>query len=149
MELDTLILADAASTPFDGKFYIHGGGLTRYEIAGLPAQIPLGVLIRFRVSEKDAHLDHRLYVALIGPAGVPNVAPVEIQAMPPDDAPDLLEGEEQFFQIGFRIPAIAIREGLYQLELRHNDQLVRKVPLPVVVTPGGIDRSPPNRNDEN
>ena len=138
MELDALILADAASTPGDGKFYIHGGGFTRYEISALPAQIPLAVLVRLKVTAKDAEQEQRFNVALIGPQGVPNVEPIEILAVPPEADPDLVEGEEQFLQVSLDIPAFAVRAGLYHLELRINGDLVRRVPLPVVVMNGEV-----------
>ncbi|HYJ22604.1 MAG TPA: hypothetical protein VEW07_11360 [Solirubrobacterales bacterium] len=133
MELDTLILADAASTPND-KFYIHGGGFSRYELPGLPAPMPLGVLLRVRVSEADMKTEHVFRIAFIGPTGLPNVPPVDLVAFPPEEIPPLLPGEERFAHVALQIPAMAVREGLYHLELHIDGELARKIPLPVVVT---------------
>jgi hypothetical protein len=134
VELDALILADAASLPGDGKFYIHGGGLTRYDIPALPAPIPIAVLVRLRVENGDLEKEHRINLVLMGPLEIPNVEPIEILATPPEERPDLAEGQEQFLELPLTIPGIALRAGLYQLELRVNGRLAKRVPLPVVVS---------------
>lgn len=133
MELDAVFFADAVSTPPDGKFYVHGAGFTRYEISELPAPIPFSVLARFRVEAGDDGKEHRFKFTLIGPAGVPNVNPIEGAALPPEEAPDLAEGEEQFFPVALDIHAFAVRDGLYHLEVELDGKLVRRVPLAVVV----------------
>ncbi len=90
MELDSLILADAVSTPPDDKFYIHGGGFSRYEVPGLPFPVPLGVLIRLKVDDEDLHKSHQFLVAFIGPTGLPNVPPVEFVGTPPPKTTELM-----------------------------------------------------------
>ena len=139
MELDSFILADAVSVAENGKFYIHGGGLTRYDIPGLPAPIPIATLIRLRIEEGDLEKENRLNLALMGPLGMPNVEPFEILAVPPQDEPDLGEGQQQFLEMALTIPAVAVRDGLYQVELRVNGRLAKQVPLPVVVTEEVLD----------
>ena len=133
MELDALIIADAVSTPPDDKFYIHGGGFSRYEVPLLPHPIPLGVLLRLRVHDEDLTRTHKFGVALIGPLGVPNVPAVEFEATPPAVTTELAEGEEQFANIALQIGAVAMRAGLYHLEVHINGELARRVPLPVVL----------------
>lgn len=136
MKFDALILADAA-TVVGEKFFIHGGGLTRYEVPGLPAQIPLSVLIRFLVEDGDLDQEKRLTLTLLGPQGIPNVAPVEIGAVyTTPEAGTVVEGQQQFLQIALSIPAVAVREGLYKVELRLDGKLAKRVPFPVVVNPG-------------
>ncbi len=79
MQLDAFILADAVATPGDGKFYVHGGGVSRIEAANLPAQIQLGVLIQLGgIKDDDVGVDHRLRLTLFGPTGLPNVEPIEL-----------------------------------------------------------------------
>jgi hypothetical protein len=133
MKLDALILADAVSTPPDGRFYVHGGGLTRYEIPGLPAMIPLGVLARLRAEDDDIGKESIFRFTLIGPTGLPNVEPVEASVTVEDHEMNRLEGEETFLNLGLQIPGLAVRDGLYRLELRMDGRIVRNVPLPVVV----------------
>jgi hypothetical protein len=138
MDLETLIVADAVSTPPDGKFYVHGGGITRLEIPSLPSPIPLGLLIRLKIDEHDLEHDHRILVTLIGPAGVPNTPPMELGLQPPgeDERGEPAEGEEMFVNIALRIPAVAVRAGLYRLQVEVDGTLAREVPIPVIVAEG-------------
>jgi hypothetical protein len=137
VKIDTIILADAVSTPPDGKFYIHGGGFSRYEVPMLPFPIPLGVLIRLKIEEGDLDRPHHFRVALVGPTGNPNVPPIELEATAPPDVVGPAEGEERFANIALHIPAVAVRDGLYHLEVHVEDELERRIPLPVMVAPGG------------
>jgi hypothetical protein len=133
MKVDALILADAVSSPPDGKFYIHGGGLTRYELAGLPAPLPLGVLARIKIGKDDLKKSNLIRFTLVGPTGAANVDPIEVRIANSHGEPDLLDGEEEFMQLALQIPGVAVREGLYHLELQINGRVARRVPLPVVV----------------
>ena len=138
MEVDALILADAVSAPPDGKIYVHGGGFSRYEIPRLPAPIPLGVWIRIRVEDADIDKPHSIEVTLLGPAGVPNIPPIAVEAVPPSEGMEALaEGEERFLNLALQLPAVAVRDGLYHLQLQIDGELAREVPLPVVVTGEG------------
>lgn len=133
MELDALVLAEAVTITDEGKFFIHGGGFTRFDVPRLPAPIPIDVLIRLRVEDGDLKKDQRLKLALMGPQGIPNVEPIEVLAIPPKKAPELVDGQEQFLQIALTLPGIALRAGLYHVEFRINGRLAKKVPLPVVI----------------
>jgi len=134
MKLETVVIADAVSTPGDGKFYVHGGGYSRIEISGLPAPIPISVFIRFQVEKGDDSGEHRFCITLIGPAGVPNVYPIEGEAVPPPKGPqDLLDEEEQYLDVAAEIPAVAVRQGVYRLQIELDGKLARELPLPVVV----------------
>lgn len=136
MELETLIVADSVSTPPDGKFYIHGGGISRLEVPSLPFPIPLGILLRLRIeSEDDLRRSHRVGVVLRGPRGVPNVPGVEFDLAPPEDLP-LLEGEEQFANVSLQINAVAVLAGLYRVEIALDGETVRELPIPVIVAEG-------------
>jgi len=133
LKLDALILADATSTPPGGKFYVHGGGFSRFEVGALPASIPVGVLARLRIEKGDAIEGHAFRFALIGPLGIPNVDPIEYEVGSAGRTHDLVEGEEEFLHLSIQIPGIAVRDGLYHVEFRIDGRLVRKVPMPVVV----------------
>ncbi len=136
MELETLIVADAVSTPPDGKFYVHGGGISRLEVPMLPFPIPLGVLLRFRIDEDDLNRSHRVALVLIGPADIPNVPGIEFDLAPPEEPPTLAPGEEHFTQIGMQINAVAVRAGLHHLQVDLDGERVRHVPIPVIVAEG-------------
>ncbi len=139
MELETLIIADAVSTPPDDKFYVHGGGISRLEVPVLPFPIPIGVLLRLKLDDEDLRRSHHFRVALIGPLGVPNVPTIEFDASPPDKEPaPLAEGEERFSHIAIQINAVAVNSGLYRLEVHIDGELVRSVPIPVVLMSGPV-----------
>jgi hypothetical protein len=131
VELDTLIIADAVSTPPDGKFYVHGGGFSRYEVPALPFPLPLGVLIRLRLEDADFGQSFQLGVTLIGPTGNPNVPGVEIGLSPPPDSEPALVGEERSANIALQIPATAQREGVHRLEITLGGVVVATRSLPV------------------
>lgn len=133
MKLDAIILADAVATPDGDKFFVHGGGITRIEVPELPAEIPFQVLARFKIDPSDRMSEHMFEVVLIGPQGIPNVDPIRFIAVPPPHEPDLAEGEEEYLNIPIQVPAHAIRDGLYHLEVHLQDKRIRRVPLPVVV----------------
>jgi hypothetical protein len=142
MKLDALILADAATVVGD-KYFVHGGGFTRYEVPRLPAPIPFSALVRFLVDESDFDKEHSLRLTLTGPAGIPNIEPVEIGAVyPSPDADDLVEGQQLFMQFALAVPAVALLAGIYHFELALDGKLLRDVPLPVVVNPGLVPISP-------
>lgn len=141
MELETLIVADGVSTPPDGKFYIHGGGISRVEVPQLPFPMPLGVLLRFRVDDDDLLRSHRIALVLIGPRGVPNVPGVEFDLAAPDDLPEAVAGEERFTNVGLQINAVAVLGGLYHLQVDLDGKRVRNVPIPVIV-PSGVEAFP-------
>jgi len=136
MELDALIVADAVSTPPDGKFYIHGGGISRVEVPMLPFPIPLGLLLRFKVDDEDFTRSHRVGVVLIGPAGLPNVPGVEFDLAAPDELPPSVDGEEHFVNIGLQLNGVAVRAGIHRLEVDLDGQRARTVPIPVIVAVG-------------
>jgi hypothetical protein len=142
VELDTVLLADAA-TVVGEKFFVHGGGLTRYEIPGIPAQIPIEILIRLLVDDDDAGKEVELTVTLLGPQGIPNVEPLTLRAITPKPKKgELAEGQQQFLQIALGVPGVAIREGLYHVEIHLGGNLVKKIPFPVIIDPDLLIISP-------
>ncbi len=137
MQLDSLIIADAVSTPPDDKFYVHGGGISRLEVPMLPFPIPMGVLLRLKIDDDDLRRSHHFRVALIGPLRRPNVPGIEFDTFAPDvEPPPLVDGEERFTHIALQINAVAVRSGLYRLEVHIDGELVRSVPIPVVLSGG-------------
>jgi hypothetical protein len=135
MRLDAFILADAASTPGDGKFYVHGGGLSRFVVPVLPFPLGVAAFIRFEVDEDDIRQAHQFRVAVLGPVG-PNIRPIDFQNVP-EEPVQLLEGEQRFMQIGLNLPLFIVRPGLYNVALYVDGDLVRSIPVPLVVDERG------------
>jgi hypothetical protein len=132
MRLDAFVLADAVSTPGDGKFYIHGGGLSRFSVPMLPFPLGVAVFIRFEVDDADLSEPHQFQVAVQGPQG-PNIRPLAVHAGPWEDPPPLLDGEQRFMQFGLNLPLGIVRTGLYRVELSADGELVRSLPVPLVL----------------
>jgi hypothetical protein len=132
MRLDAFILADAASTPGDGKFYIHGGGLSRFVVPQLPYPLGVALFIRFEIDDEDIRVRHRFRVMVFGPVG-PNIHPLEFESEPTKKPPPILEGEQRFMQIGLNLPLFIVRTGLYRIELHLDGDIVRSIPIPLVV----------------
>jgi Family of unknown function (DUF6941) len=132
VRLDAFILADAVSTPGDGKFYIHGGGLSRFVVPMLPFPLGVGLFIRFEVDDADLTRQHHLRVVVYGPVG-PNLPPLDIVAEPPEEPSPLLPDEQRFMQVGLMLPLAVVRTGLYRVELELDGELVRSLPVPLVL----------------
>ena len=141
MRLDAFLLADAASTPPDGKFYVHGGGLSRFVVPMLPFPLGVAVFIRFEVVDDDLRHAHDFRVSVTGPVG-PNIAPLHFRAEAVHDPPPILEGEERYLHIALNLPLAIVRTGTYRLDLHVDDTLVRSQNVPLVLEGGGVDWMP-------
>jgi hypothetical protein len=139
MEIDAFFIADHVAAPPDGKFYVQGAAFSRVEVSGLPTPLNLGVVALLRVSEAEAGEEHRVRITLFGPTEMPNVDAIE-GVTQPQEISGQLDGEEIFIQIAVMIPGIAVREGLHQVELVVDDQMIRRIPLPVMVRPADVDQ---------
>jgi hypothetical protein len=133
MQLDTFMLADAATGTPDGKLFIHGGGITRINPPVLPwTQPQLAIVARLLMDPDDWDATHELQLLVLDPDGalVMPPAPIPVTAPP---RPQAAEGEEQYVQLalGLASPTFA-REGTYRVELRLGERLLRSLPLSVV-----------------
>jgi hypothetical protein len=133
MRLDALLLADAVSAPPDGKFYLHGGGITHLNVPVLPFTIPqIGVFIRLEVDEDELGDPHTFKLAMTDPDGAFLVQPQEFAAGPIEAAP-LAPGEERYIAIALNLGGITFgRAGLHHFDFHIDRELARSVPLPVV-----------------
>jgi hypothetical protein len=138
LRLNALLVADAVSAPPDGKFYIHGGGLTRLTVPIIPFPIPqLGVFVRLEVGEDEDLIGsvHEFRFALTDPDGVALGVPPKFQAAipgPPPGAPGPEPGEQRFVVLAVNLAGIIVgRTGLHTLEFHVDDELLGEVPLPV------------------
>jgi hypothetical protein len=132
MRLDAFLIADAASTSDDGKFFIHGGGISRFVVPMLPYPLGVAVFIRFEVDDAEIQQAHRFRVAVLGPVG-PNIQPLDFESVPAEEPPPVLDGEQRFMQIGLNLPLGIIRTGLYRVELYLDGELLRSIPVPLVL----------------
>jgi hypothetical protein len=95
VKVDFFILADAASAA-EGKLYLHGGAITRLNLASLPAAVTLAGAVRLLVDESDPTKPpqrfgvewHRPDGTLLGPA-------LEAETPPEPQQEGLREGEER------------------------------------------------------
>jgi hypothetical protein len=131
MRLDAFFIADAASTLEDDKFYIHGGGLSRFVVPTLPFPLGVSAFIRFQVDDADIQSTHHFQLAVLGPVG-PNIRPIDFESIPQQPLP-LLEEEQRFMQISLNLPLFIVRIGLYRVQLRVDGRLVRTIPVPLIV----------------
>lgn len=132
MRLETLILADAVSSPPDGKFYVLGGGITRINLLELPTLTQLGLFVRFQFDEDEPLDAHQVKIQLLDPEGedILKGAP-EVTIPPLTNPPPLAEGEQRFVALAVNLNAIPIRrEGLHRFRVSVDGGMVREVPLP-------------------
>lgn len=124
------MLADHA-TACEGKLYVNGGGITRFQVPTVPFALPgLGVVLRFRMDPEDMG-EHKFHIQFINPDGV--------QVLPPDPipvtlapTPDSLDGEESFaqFVLGFAgLPILTT--GMHTFRISWDDELLREFCIPV------------------
>jgi hypothetical protein len=134
MRLDAFLLADAVSTPPDGKVYVHGGGLTRIMAPSLPFILPqLGVLARFEVDESELQAPHEFVISLTGPDGAYVIPPGHLRSEPVGALGPLPDGEEHYLQIALNFGSLPLASaGIYRFELHADDEPVKTMTIPVV-----------------
>jgi len=137
MRLDALLLADAVSAPPDGKFYIHGGGFTRFTVPVLPFTTQLGVFIRLELDEADITKQHLFKFSMTDPEEAFVLLPQELAGGPFEEGAlareALVEGEERYLALALMFGGVTFgRAGLHRFHFYLGEKLMRSVPLPVV-----------------
>lgn len=137
MRLNALLVADAVSAPPDGKFYIHGGGLTRLTVPQMPFVVPrLALFIRLEVDADEVGTSHEFCVEFRDPQGGPRGALSPFTAIIPPPVPELVEGEERFVVITLNIAGIPIEQaGLHSLVFLIDGEVVSQTQFPVLLVP--------------
>jgi hypothetical protein len=150
MRVETVLLADAASTSQDGKLNLLGGGITRINLPTLPWNLVAAVVIRAKVDPSDLEGDapHRLALDLRNPAGsskLPRVleTPVLRQALR-ETAGRSLPHEDQYLHIIAAFQNIPLtEEGVHSVVVLLGDALAWELHIPVVRVGGAVLLSPP------
>jgi hypothetical protein len=136
MRLDTFLLADAVSTPPDGKLYIHGGGITSLTLPELPFVIPqLALLIRVQLEADELAERHAFELSFTDPTGA-NVVPQLRFVTDPEAPAERGEDEERFIQVAFAFGGLTLsRAGTHTITLLGDGQKLRQLKLPAVHIP--------------
>jgi hypothetical protein len=140
MKLETILVADAVSAPPDGKFYLHGAGITRFNVPQLPTIVHMGILARFELDEHEPYERHRIAIHLTDPNEVDLLkGGPELWTDVPTEPPQHVEGEQRFLALVINLDSLVIQqEGMHHLQIDLDGVTIRAVPLPVVLlTPPG------------
>jgi len=109
MLLSAFLIADAVSAPPDGKFYIHGGGLTQLAVPFLPFPVPqIGVFVRLEVDPEEIGRAHEFRFKLTDPDDSPVGALPQFEAPLPEGQVPLEAGEQRFVVLGMNIGGIMV-----------------------------------------
>lgn len=126
------LVADAAAS-FNGKLYIHGGGISRITAPLIPWHQPsLAVVARFLLDEDELGEPQRLGIRLVDPDDALVVPPAHGEATV-DPSDQTVVGEEYYLQLAITLgPVLFTREGVFRFELLIDDEVVWTLPIPVV-----------------
>lgn len=134
MRLDVCLLAEAAAG-YDGKLFVHGGGVTRIVAPIIPWTHPqLALVVRLELEDGDTQQEHELAVQIEDPSGDPIVP----RATFPIQVGEFLgvEGEGAYVNFALTISPLTFgRAGLHRFLIEVNGDPVRTLTLPVVIQP--------------
>lgn len=137
MRLDCFLLADAAAAE-GGKLYIHGGGITRLNVASVPLILPqLAVVIRWVAEPEDLLDDHLVEFSLSDPGGGAVIPRTRLpMAIGKGRDLEVADGEERIVQLALGFAGVPFRKfGVYSLMVSLDSVVVRAMTLPVVEVP--------------
>lgn len=144
MDIDYLVLADAAAAE-NGKHYIHGGGWDTIQSASFPAQHPvLAIAVRFRIPWADTNQPRAITVDVIDDDGnsiLPAPHTVEMNVGRP---PTIPAGEDQVVPLAFNFVGVRFeRPGHYAAVVRIDGDDRARAPFRVAEAPRGALPGPP------
>lgn len=135
MRLDAFLLADAVSTPPDGKVYIHGGGVSRVNVSVVPFVLPnLALAASFLIEEEELRHEHEFAVAFFDPQGERLAISATAQTGLPNEIVPLAEGESRYLHLALNFPAVPFNKaGAHRVELSADGEVVHTATFAVVV----------------
>lgn len=133
MRLDWFVLADAAHVA-DGKYYIHGGGITRITAARLPWVHPQLALTARVLLEPDNVGHHVLLLEVLGPDDEKvTEANLGFVVEPPTD---VLEGEPFTAHLAVTLAhLVLVREGTHRIAVAIDGERCWEEPFVVKCEP--------------
>jgi hypothetical protein len=135
MQVETFLLADAASAPPDGKLYIHGGGITRINAPMLPFSLQLGVAVRLEVTEAELREPHTFALSFSDREGVAIHPPLHGKSGVASHIEPLAEGEMRLAQLALNVPGLTFtREGPCIIQFAIDGTTLHTFTLAVVAT---------------
>jgi hypothetical protein len=143
VKIETVLIADAASTSSDGKLNMLGGGITRLNVPALPWNQTFALVIRAHVDAADLEETtrrHHLAIDLQNPGGrsmLPVVfeTPVDQEALR-ETARRLIPGEQHMLHLILAFQGAPITEtGTHSIVVRLDGEEVWRISLPVVLVP--------------
>ena len=139
MILDFVMVADAA-TVSEGKLYVQGGAVTRFNVPELPFVLPpIATIVRFVLEEGDFGRERIIEFDWLLDAS-PIVPPV-LGPIAPQKSPIAVEGEEHSAVVVVTFNGLRFTQaGIHALAVKLDDQLLARRTFPVVLmaeAPGG------------
>lgn len=134
MKVQSLLLADAASSGPDGKVFIHGTGINSVQARSFPwSQPQIAIFMVLEREDEVAGSDHQLTLNFLDPNGDALEAAIETNLRMPtsleNDPPTYLNVVATFNGIVF--PAA----GVYWMRASLNGKEAARIPLQVGSTP--------------
>ena len=132
MILDFVLLADAANIA-DGKLYVHGGALTRFNVPGFPFQVPtIAVVIRLILEEGDIGRERRIAIDWFRDGE--QIEPASIEGPIQPTLPLVVaEGEETSAIVVAMINGLPLPEqAIYEVVVRLDGEVISRKSVPAV-----------------
>ena len=133
MEIDFLILADAAQVA-DGKLYLLGGGWDRIAVNALPAAQMIGVAVGVVVPWTETNTPHTLALTIEDEDGGSVLPPVSVR-LEVGRPPGLPAGAEQRLMVAFNAQLALPRFGGYVVSARLDTGAERRLRFSVGAGP--------------
>ena len=133
MEIDFLILADAAQVA-DGKLYLLGGGWDRLVANALPVTQPAGIAVGILVPWSETNSGRTLTLTVEDEDGGPVLPPIAVRVEVGRPA-GLAAGAEQRVLLAFNAQIVLPRLGEYAVTATIDDTVRRRQRFGVISGP--------------
>lgn len=137
MQIEWVILADAAQV-VDGKLYLLGGGWDRLTVnSGFPVSYPIAVAMSFKVPWIETNQKYDIELTVTDQDHTVELAKLEahLEAGRP---PGMEPGTEQRAQLAVGFPLQIPRAGLYEINVGIKDSETPVTRVTLLVIPGPL-----------